>query len=87
MGTFSLLPLAYYAIEQDGVIPAVLNAADEIAVGYFLKDSIKFTDIFKAVEYIVTTFNNIADPTIEDIIRADNEARIKTKEYISSILL
>ena len=87
MGTFSLLPLAYYAIEQDGVIPAVLNAADEIAVGYFLKDSIKFTDIFKVVEYIVTTFNNIADPTIEDIIRADNEARIKTKEYISSILL
>ena len=87
MGTFSLLPLAYYAIEQDGVIPAVLNAADEIAVGYFLKDSIKFTDIFKAVEYIVTTFNNIADPTIEDIISADNEARIKTKEYISSILL
>lgn len=87
MDTFSLLPLAYYAIEQDGVIPAVLNAADEIAVGYFLKDSIKFTDIFKAVEYIVTTFNNIADPTIEDIIRADNEARIKTKEYISSILL
>ena len=87
MGTFSLLPLAYYAIEQDGVIPAVLNAADEIAVGYFLKDSIKFTDIFKAVEYIVTTFNNIANPTIEDIIRADNEARIKTKEYISSILL
>lgn len=87
MGTFSLLPLAYYAIEQDGVIPAVLNAADEIAVGYFLKDSIKFTDIFKAVEYIVTTFNNISDPTIEDIIRADNEARIKTKEYISSILL
>ncbi len=87
MSTFSLLPLAYYAIEQDGVIPAVLNAADEIAVGYFLKDSIKFTDIFKAVEYIVTTFNNIADPTIEDIIRADNEARIKTKEYISSILL
>ena len=86
-GTFSLLPLAYYAIEQDGVIPAVLNAADEIAVGYFLKDSIKFTDIFKAVEYIVTTFNNIANPTIEDIIRADNEARIKTKEYISSILL
>ncbi|MBO5092338.1 MAG: 1-deoxy-D-xylulose-5-phosphate reductoisomerase [Clostridia bacterium] len=87
MGTFSLLPLAYYAIEQDGVIPAVLNAADEIAVGYFLKDSIKFTDIFKVVEYIVTTFNNIANPTIEDIIRADNEARIKTKEYISSILL
>lgn len=87
MDTFSLLPLAYYAIEQDGVIPAVLNAADEIAVGYFLKDSIKFTDIFKAVEYIVTTFSNIADPTIEDIIRADNEARIKTKEYISSILL
>lgn len=87
MGTFSLLPLAYYAIEQDGVIPAMLNAADEIAVGYFLKDSIKFTDIFKVVEYIVTTFNNIANPTIEDIIRADNEARIKTKEYISSILL
>lgn len=87
MNTFSLLPLAYFAIEQDGVIPAVLNAADEIAVSYFLKDSIKFTDVFKAVEHIVTEFVNIVNPTIDDIIAADNIARIKTKEYILSYLL
>ena len=87
METFSLLPLAYYAIEKDGVIPAVLNASDEIAVGYFLQDKIRFTDIFKVVEHIVQSFKNIIDPTINDIISADNEARIKTKEYIESFKL
>ncbi len=80
--TFPLLSLAFYSIERDGIIPAVLNASDEIAVGYFLEDKIGFTDIFKAVEYIVTNFKNINNPSLEDIINADKEARIKTREYI-----
>ena len=57
--TFSLLSLAYYAIKEDGVIPAVLNASDEIAVDAFLKDKIKFTDIFDTVSSIVSNFKNI----------------------------
>ena len=82
MDTFTLLPLAYYAIEEDGVIPAVLNAADEVAVKYFLADKIGFTDIFNVVEKVVTTFNNIKKPSLEDIFEADRQARRKTEEYI-----
>ena len=82
MDTFTLLPLAYYAIEEDGVIPAVLNAADEVAVKYFLADKIGFTDIFNVVENVVTTFNKIKKPSLEDIFEADRQARRKTEEYI-----
>ena len=83
--TFKLLSLAYYAIEQDGIIPAVLNAADEVAVDMFLKDKIGFLDMFDAVENIVTSYENVKNPTLEDIINADKETRIKTLEYIKGL--
>ena len=83
METFSLLKLAFYAINEDGVIPAVLNASDEIAVDAFLKDSISFTSLFEIVENVVTSFKNIKNPTLEDIIMSDKEARVRTAECIS----
>ena len=83
--TFSLLPLAFYAIEQDGVIPTVLNASDEIAVKYFLEDKIGFTDIFNVVESVVKGYKNIVDPTLDDILNADKEARELTKKIINKI--
>lgn len=86
METFTLLSLAFYAIKEDGIIPAILNAADEIAVHAFLRDKIGFTDIFDVVEKTVMGFSNISDPTLEDIINADNEARIKTKEMLDVIV-
>lgn len=80
--TFKLLPLAYFAIKEDGILPAVLNAADEIAVMQFLDGKIGFTKMFDVVEKIVTSYNNIKNPTLSDIINADKETRIKTLEYI-----
>lgn len=82
MDTFSLLGLAYYAIEKDGVIPAVLNASDEVAVGAYLDGKIGFTDVFDIVTKVVTSYKNIMSPTLEDICNADREARIKTLELI-----
>ena len=84
--TFSLLALAFYAAEKDGVIPAVLNASDEIAVKYFLDGKIGFTDVFDIVEKTVKEYNNIVNPTIEDIINADKEARIYTIEHINKMI-
>ncbi len=82
---FTLLPLAFYAINEDGIIPSVLNASDEIAVKYFLNNKIGFTDIFKVVEKVVKDFKNIKNPTLDDIINADKEARIKTENLIKTI--
>jgi 1-deoxy-D-xylulose-5-phosphate reductoisomerase len=86
MDTFTLLPLAFYAIEEDGVIPAVLNASDEIAVHAFLNDKIGFTDVFDIVETVVKGYKNIKNPSLDEIINADREARILTKELINSFV-
>ena len=86
MDTFTLLPLAFYAIEEDGVIPAVLNASDEIAVNAFLNDKIGFTDVFDIVEATVKNYKNIKNPSLDEIINADREARIMTNELINSFV-
>ena len=86
LNTFTLLALAFYAINEDGVIPAVLNASDEIAVQYFLDGKIGFTDIFEAVEKTVKSYKNIKNPTLDDIINADREARILTLEHINRMI-
>lgn len=83
--TFSLLNLAFYAAKEDGVIPAVLNASDEVAVKYFLNGKIGFTDIFDIVEKTVKEYKNIINPCLDDIINADREARIITLEHINKI--
>jgi 1-deoxy-D-xylulose-5-phosphate reductoisomerase len=84
--TFTLLPLAFYAIKEDGIIPTVLNASDEVAVKYFLEDKIKFTDVFDIVKKIVCNFKNIKSPTLEDILNADKEARKYTEEEIKLLI-
>ena len=82
--TFSLLKLAYYVIEQDGILPTILNAADEIAVNAFLEDKIGFVDIFNIVEKVVTDYKNIKEPSLDDILFADKEAREITKKLINN---
>ena len=84
--TFSLLDLAFFAAREDGIIPAVLNASDEVAVKYFLEDKIGFTDIFEIVEKTVKDYSNIKNPTLDDIINADKEARIITTEHINKVI-
>lgn len=86
MKTFSLLALAFYAIEEDGVIPSVLNAADEVAVRYFLDGKIGFTHMFDIVEKTVKSYTNVKNPELEDIINADKEARILTLEHINRMI-
>ena len=80
---FPFLGLAKEAITLGGAMPAVMNAADEIAVDAFLSGKISFTDIFRTV---TSTFDKMRYAqgltTLDDIVASDREARRIAKELI-----
>jgi 1-deoxy-D-xylulose-5-phosphate reductoisomerase len=74
--TFSLLRLAREAMQAGGAMPAVLNAANEVAVAAFLRDEISFCAIFDAVEQTVNDLSSASGAhTLEDILEYDRQAR------------
>ena len=79
---FPCLRLAYRAIEIGGTMPAVLNAANEIAVNGFLEQSIGFTTIPEVVEKVMEAHEVKSLTTLDDALRADQWAREKTKQVI-----
>jgi len=56
-------------------MPAVLNAADEEAVEAFLAGKIGFLSIYKVVEKVVLHHTIVKNPSLEDILQADQSAR------------
>ncbi len=74
-GVFKCLKLAYEAGEAGGTMPAVMNAANEIAVELFLKEQISFLDIPCIIEEAMHKHKVTRDPSLEDIVRVDLEIR------------
>ncbi len=72
---FPALALAITAGKKGGTYPAVLNGADEVAVDAFLEHKIKFTQIFKIVEKVISKHRQKVNPKLEDILSADQWAR------------
>jgi 1-deoxy-D-xylulose-5-phosphate reductoisomerase len=72
---FPCLRIAREAAEKGGTYPAVLCAADEVAVELFLAKKIGFLDIGRLVEKTLERHNGISHPSLEDIIAADAWAR------------
>ncbi len=66
-----------------GIMPCVFNAVNEVAVYAFLAGKIKFLDITGLIGATLDRFNNITEPTLEDIENYDGEARIKAKEILA----
>ena len=79
---FPCLRLAYRSMEMGKTMPAVLNAANEVAVNSFLEEIIKFTDIPEVVERVMENHQVRPLTTLDDALRADQWAREKTKELI-----
>jgi len=75
--TFPCLRLAIEVGKRGGTYPAVLCAADEVAVELFLSRRIKFTDIAKLVEQVLAQHQVVAQPTLDEIVAADAWAREK----------
>ncbi|QLG87887.1 1-deoxy-D-xylulose-5-phosphate reductoisomerase [Chitinibacter bivalviorum] len=72
---FPCLGLAYNAIRQGGAAPAVLNAANEIAVESFLAKKIAFTQIPELIESTLNRHAGLSDESLESLLQADQAAR------------
>jgi len=66
-----------------GTLPAVFNAANEIAVAAFLKERAKFHQIPDIVINTLEKHNKVESPSLDDIIAADSWGRITAGEMIS----
>ena len=75
MQKFRCLGLAFDAIQAGGTAPAVLNAANEIAVAKFLNREISFVQIPHLIEKTVEAHEFIAKPGVEALLAADQWAR------------
>ncbi|GIW12677.1 MAG: 1-deoxy-D-xylulose 5-phosphate reductoisomerase [Tepidiforma sp.] len=72
---FPCLRIAMDAGRIGGTAPAVMAAADEVAVERFLRHELRFVDIPRVIESVLERHSPIANPTLEEVLGADAEAR------------
>ncbi len=82
---FPCLRLAYKAIHLGGIIPTVLNAANEIAVEAFLNEHVRFTDIPLIIERCMDQFEVKPADTLAVILESDKQARLVSKQVIAEL--
>lgn len=76
MFKFPLLAEAYEAGRTGGSMPAVMNAANEVAVNLFLKGEVGFLDIARLVQKVIKDHEKLANPSLEEIFEMDRWARM-----------
>ena len=80
---FRCLALAFEAGRRGGIVPAMMNAANEVLVDRFLKGNLKFTDIPKYVEMVMDKAPNVTGHlSLEQVLEADKEARLMTESFL-----
>ena len=82
---FSCLSLAYQAIEQGGTAPAIMNAANEIAVAAFLNRRMGFMAIPNIIESTLSTIPAIDAQNLEELLDVDAQARIVAEQQVSML--
>ena len=80
---FPCLDLAYQALQAGGTAPAMLNAANEVAVAAFLDQQIPFLAIPRVIEKVLAALPVESVNTLDDVLHADATARIAAQEIIS----
>jgi len=73
--TFRNLGLAIEALNKGGNLPAVMNAANEIAVFAFLRNRLNFLDMTDVIEKTMHKVPFLENPTLEEYYESDGEAR------------
>ena len=82
--SFPALNLAFSALESGGVLPAVLNSANEIAVKAFLESKITFPEIAETVARTMDIVHQGSEDILEDILGADDAARREAHKLIEN---
>ena len=79
---FPCIALAYAALRSGGTAPAVLNAANEVAVAAFLEHRLPFQRIAAVIEHTLAAIPSGAADTLEQVLAVDNQARQVAREHI-----
>jgi 1-deoxy-D-xylulose-5-phosphate reductoisomerase len=79
---FPALSLARQAGDAGGTMPAVLNAANEIAAAAFLQKRVGFPEIWRVVEEVMARHGSVAHPDLDAILRADQWARAEASGIV-----
>ncbi|PXX09048.1 1-deoxy-D-xylulose 5-phosphate reductoisomerase [Nitrosomonas ureae] len=82
---FPCLDLAYQALRAGGNMPAVLNAANEVAVESFLQKRMVFTAIPTMIKHVMQTIQQEEMMTLDDVLRTDKLARAKSHEWLANL--
>jgi len=84
-GDFPALNLARRAGEAGGTLPAVMNAANEMAVAAFLDRQVSFPSIWQIVEQVMNRHASVAHPDLDAILQADQWARAEATGCVKSL--
>jgi len=84
-GDFPALNLARRAGEAGGTLPAVMNAANEVAVAAFLDREVSFPSIWQIVEEVMDRHASVAHPDLDAILQADQWARAEATGCVKSL--
>jgi 1-deoxy-D-xylulose-5-phosphate reductoisomerase len=82
---FPALNLARQAGETGGTLPAVMNAANEIAVAAFLDRQLRFPQIWEIVRQVMNRHQTVAHPDLDGILQADQWARAEGTKIVESL--
>jgi 1-deoxy-D-xylulose-5-phosphate reductoisomerase len=82
---FPALKLARRAGETGGTLPAVMNAANEVAVGAFLDRQLRFPQIWQVVEQVMDRHTPVAHPDLNAILQADQWARAGAAKTLKTL--
>jgi 1-deoxy-D-xylulose-5-phosphate reductoisomerase len=82
---FPALNLARWAGETGGTLPAVMNAANEVAVAAFLDRQVSFPRIWQTVEEVMNRHASVAHPDLDAILQADQWARGEAQGCVKSL--
>lgn len=82
---YPILKIARQVASQGGTAPTMMNAANEVAVEYFLNEKIKFTQIFELVESVLNKHVIYPVKNLDSVLEADKIARLSTLDLIQSL--